>query len=55
MLRLLTLIACGYLIWNHPPARNFTSNLLRNGADFLDQQTERDLSIGDRIDRLLGN
>ena len=54
MLRLLTLIACCYLVWTHPPARTFTSNLLRGGADLLDQQTEDDLSIGERIDRLLG-
>ena len=54
MIRLLTLIACCYLVWTHPPARTFTSNLLRGGADLLDQQTEDDLSIGERIDRLLG-
>ena len=55
MIRLLSLIACCYLVWTHPQARTFTSNLLRGGADFLDQQTEDELSIGERIDRLLGN
>ena len=32
----------------------FRVYLLRGGADLLDQQTEDDLSIGERIDRLLG-
>ena len=32
-----------------------TTNFLHGTADFIDQQTERDLSIGQKIDRLLGN
>ena len=55
MLRVLVAVACGYLVWTNPQARNFTSNFLRGSADFIDQQTERDLSIGQKIDRLLGN
>ena len=53
-MRVLVLIACGYLVWTNPQARTFTSNFLRGSADFIDQQTERDLSIGQKIDRLLG-
>ena len=40
MLWFLVSVACGYLVWTKPQARNFTSNFLRGTAGFIDQQTE---------------
>ena len=54
MLKLLLLGAAVYLLWTNPQARSFTSNVLRSGADFLDQQEQPKKSLGDRIDELLG-
>ena len=54
MLKLLLLGASVFLLCTNPQARSFTSNLLRSGADFLDQQEQPKKTLGNRIDALLG-
>ena len=54
MLKLLVLGAAVYLLCTNPQVRSYTSNVLRTGADFLDQQEQPKKTLGNRIDALLG-